>query len=93
MARGSSVPRAGEQDVVKKSGEMIKRGVYAARAMKWKWGTTLRRRASVCIWLPGVYQAVCVSGCCGSAAGLVHVREATGQGAPKRPRGPRAVRQ
>ncbi|KAG3086266.1 hypothetical protein PI124_g18194 [Phytophthora idaei] len=32
MARGSSVPRAGEQDVVKKSGEMIKRGVYAARA-------------------------------------------------------------
>ncbi|KAG3199621.1 hypothetical protein PC128_g5160 [Phytophthora cactorum] len=50
MACGSSVPRAGEKDVVKKSGKMIKRG------------------------------AVCVSGCCGSAAGLVHVREVTGQG-------------
>ncbi|KAG2778750.1 hypothetical protein PC129_g2524 [Phytophthora cactorum] len=32
MACGSSVPRAGEKDVVKKSGKMIKRGVYAARA-------------------------------------------------------------
>ncbi|KAG2924191.1 hypothetical protein PC114_g4618 [Phytophthora cactorum] len=53
MACGSSVPRAGEKDVVKKSGKMIKRGVYAA---------------------------LCVSGCCGSAAGLVHVREVTGQG-------------
>ncbi|KAG3032317.1 hypothetical protein PC121_g5315 [Phytophthora cactorum] len=56
------------------------RRLRGACHMKWKWGTTLRRRASVCIWLPGVYQAVCVSGCCGSAAGLVHVREVTGQG-------------